>query len=242
MKKQSIIEYLPWDSDFFKKKIARLSRTSITKRHMKEAIAAAKKGNIECLYATLEADDQRHIELAEQNGLALVGTRVTYAFSGKLPTAKSSDVSIREGTDADREDLLRLAAILSRESRFARDPHFGATVAKRLYRTWIEKLLFDSSPRTSVLVATVKGKFAGFIASSVHDGMAHIELIIVDGAFRGKGIGKLLIAQSTALYRKQGFTQMRVSTQGSNIAAQSLYQSCGFRIARMALDYHKWFV
>lgn len=235
------IEFLPWDSDFFKRNIARLRLSLVNEQQMRSALTACKKADIECLYATL-GSAQCNISLAEEHGFSLVGTRVTYEREA-APERKSntSAVKIRLAVEKDTRQLVSLSRALSRESRFARDPRFGPAAAQRLYRAWTEKLLLDTSPTTQVLVATVSEKCAGFVAACVKNGIVHIELVIVDKKFRGKGVGSALMASCMAQYQKRGFKKFHVVTQGSNIAAQRLYQSCGFKLTAMVLDYHKWF-
>jgi dTDP-4-amino-4,6-dideoxy-D-galactose acyltransferase len=236
------IEYLSWDSDFFGHAIARLTAPVLNKQVVRRAFVECKKLGIECLYARPDGNDQKSIEVAERNGFALVGTRVTYEREAARDRAKGEGITVRTASVADRELLAKLTDDLSKESRFFRDERFGAVAAKRLYRAWVDKLLLNTSPSARVQVAMHDGACVGFIAANAKGGVVHIELVIVARSARGKGVGKALVDTCMRSYGKEGFTKFRVVTQGSNIPAQRLYQACGFRVTGMSLDYHKWFV
>ncbi len=238
----SVIESLSWDSDFFKHQIARLRLSTLTDQQMRAALAECKQRDIECLYATL-GNTRNNMKLAERESFTPVGTRVTYERGGSpLRKPTKSQVTIKIASKGNLTSLTSLSRSLSRESRFFRDPRFGPLAAQRLYRAWTEKVVRGASPTTKVLVASVGGRCAGFVAARAKEKIVHIELVIVDKKFRGKHIGSALMEACINAYQKKGFRKFRVVTQGSNTAAQRLYQSCGFKLTAKALDYHKWFV
>jgi ribosomal protein S18 acetylase RimI-like enzyme len=49
-----------------------------------------------------------------------------------------------------------------------------------------------------------------------------------------------LTEAALAWFCAQGLQRAQVVTQGRNIAAQRLYQKCGFRTGEIALWYHRW--
>jgi len=53
--------------------------------------------------------------------------------------------------------------------------------------------------------------------------------------------GKSLLLVALDWFASQGAKEVRVVTQGKNIAAQRLYQRCGFVIRDLQLWYHKWY-
>ena len=72
------------------------------------------------------------------------------------------------------------------------------------------------------------------------NGQGQIGLIGVGERARGKGVGKSLIYGSMDWLLAQNVEIERVATQGRNIAAQRLYQSCGFLTHSVQLWHHRW--
>jgi GNAT superfamily N-acetyltransferase len=65
-------------------------------------------------------------------------------------------------------------------------------------------------------------------------------LMAVAEKAHGQGFGHDLVKASLWWFANQGATRVRVATQGRNIAAQRLYQACGFRTCAVHLWYHWW--
>ena len=57
---------------------------------------------------------------------------------------------------------------------------------------------------------------------------AWIEDVVVDSAFRGKGLGKHLVNNIIDVVNKQGNTTLMLTSRPSRIEANHLYQSLGF--------------
>jgi ribosomal protein S18 acetylase RimI-like enzyme len=65
-----------------------------------------------------------------------------------------------------------------------------------------------------------------------------IELIAVDPAFHGRGLGKALVAEAIRHY--QGKTsEIQVGTQAKNLRAIGLYTRMGFSVVRSELSFHR---
>jgi dTDP-4-amino-4,6-dideoxy-D-galactose acyltransferase len=241
---RGIIKRLAWDSGFFNMEVARMNGSMLTRRGAQSALGACKKMSIECLYAVLDAT-QSNIEIAHSNGFLLMGTRVTYELNvharAYLQKERDQRAECREASESDERALLALSGALSRESRFYLDKRFGPASAQRLYEAWVKKLLMDTRPSTKVFVVTVRGEVAGYIGASAKGTVVHIELVVTAPQFRRRALGRFLMSKCLGAYQKDGYNRFRVVTQGSNIPAQRLYQSCGFRVIAAHLDYHKWF-
>ncbi|KKW24548.1 MAG: hypothetical protein UY67_C0006G0003 [Candidatus Kaiserbacteria bacterium GW2011_GWA2_52_12] len=239
-KKAPLVQVLEWDTEFFGEKMARLSPPIVDIASMKRALNLCKKEGVACLFWRANGSHHENLTIAHHYGFTTNGTRVLYELEAGAENYEATG-QVREMTEDDLRTLLRYAALLSNESRFHRDPRFGPKVARKTYRQWLKNMLKDAAPNTKIFVVTVGNEQAGFIACSVQDTAAHIELIYVDKKFRGRSLGKVLLAHALRYYKKSGFPRSWVVTQGSNIPAQRLYQSLGFRIKKMEIDYHKWF-
>ena len=59
-------------------------------------------------------------------------------------------------------------------------------------------------------------------------GKAWIEDVVVDQAFRGQGLSKLLVAHAIEFTRSQGIPSLMLTSNPKRIAANKLYQTMGF--------------
>lgn len=93
------------------------------------------------------------------------------------------------------------------------------------------------APDAVVLVAESDGKVIGYAYGSVegYDYMALrgpagvLQDIIVDPAYRGRGIGRLLLNSILEQLKSRGVPRVVLSTAEGNAAAQWLFASAGFR-------------
>lgn len=135
--------------------------------------------------------------------------------------------------------LEEIAAASHRGGRFERDPGFGVERAVELYRTWIRKSVMGGNEH--VIVAEADGKAAGYSVCKMSANDNVIWLVAVDERARGKGIGTDLVHAALDFFAAQGKPVVRVVTQAENVAAQRLYQRCGFVTRSCTFTYHKWF-
>lgn len=100
------------------------------------------------------------------------------------------------------------------------------------------------STRATVLVASVDGAIAGSATLEVESRMdpgslhplapdeAHLRMLGVDPAYRGRGVARSLVLACIAMARARGKRRLTLDTGVVMVAAQRLYQSMGFtRIA-----------
>ena len=57
---------------------------------------------------------------------------------------------------------------------------------------------------------------------------AYIEELTVEPSFRGKGVGRFLLAGAIEWARQQNFPGVTLETQDNNVPACMLYEKCGF--------------
>ena len=230
---------LPWDSEFFGAKIARLAPGRLTTDSLAAALRWCESEHIECLYFLAESDHPETVRLAEAVRFQLVDIRVRLAREATPATPRVAGTSVRLFLERDAEALRAIARAGHRDSRFFADPRFGAGRAERLFETWIERSYRD--PACAVFVAEVESAASGYCACHVERGEGVIGLLAVAPSARGRGVGQDLVASAIAHFRKQGIGRIAVVTQGRNIQGQRLYQKCGFRTDSLMLWYHKWF-
>ena len=88
--------------------------------------------------------------------------------------------------------------------------------------------------RSLMLIARAKGREAenrqvvGYIAARAAAGELHINNVAVRESFRRNGIGGLLLSRAVEEGKRLGASSAFLEVRSGNLAAQSLYQKCGF--------------
>jgi ribosomal protein S18 acetylase RimI-like enzyme len=216
-----------WDSTFFG---VRVVEAHLRGDELQQAVAEAAGSGAECLYLFVDAGDLSTMETAVRHGAQLVDLRVELA--GRIRTeAGNGAPPARRATEADREALLPQARELAIESRFARDTRIPDQRVREMYEIWLDRCLDEG------VVAVPASEGAGFVGARRDGDVARIELVYVDAASRGQGLGRALIREAvTAL----AASDVSVVTQTGNVAAQRLYQSLGLRSHGTTAVLHLW--
>jgi GNAT superfamily N-acetyltransferase len=80
------------------------------------------------------------------------------------------------------------------------------------------------------LVAEVDGRVVGSVAvSPAEDGNGHLSKFFVDRAYRGRGLGRLLLAQAVEEARRRGYRRIELATRTAFREAVHLYEATGWR-------------
>lgn len=235
----NICELLEWDAQFFGSRIARLGRERLDAQSLKEAMDWCHQHKVECLYFLCAPDDNLSVELAEANGFHLADIRIELNWKPEQ-TSTHSPANIRQANESDLVELQRIAAQAFTNTRFSFDNHFAVNQVVGLYKTWVAGSCHSDTH--TVFVAESGKAIAGFITCQFDDlQTGRIGLLALAADAQGKGYGQSLIQTAEQHFFLSGANEVRVVTQGRNIAAQRLYQSSGFRTRAVALWYHKWF-
>lgn len=240
-------ELLPWDTEFFNCRIARVCGDTLSQAHAVQMDEWCRSNGIRGLYFLARADDPATIQTAAQHGLELVDIRVTFEnlmmnSCGPIRSAPPAGTCLRPVQPSDLPGLQALARTGHGDTRFFSDSHFPRQRAEELYSTWIT--LETKGRASNVLVAvSAANQPLGYISchQNVPRREGQIGLVGVSQEFRGKGIGKSLVLAALDWYRNQEVKRVTVVTQGRNHAAQRLYQQCGFISLDLQLWYHKWY-
>lgn len=238
MTDQALCRFLEWDSDFFGVRVARAQVSRLAPDTASALLDWCRANAIDLLYFLADSDDPPTIRLAEDHGFRLVDLRVTLDRTLQVP-AHAPQYAVRTAQPGDLPALRAMARAGFRQSRFYADPHIPAGRAGALYEIWVEKRL--NEPTSRVLVVDTDGEAAGFITCLFDGADGAIDLFSVGEAARGRGIGQALVQGALAWFGEQGAQRASVVTQGRNIAAQRLYQRCGFVTRAVQLWYHRWF-
>jgi ribosomal protein S18 acetylase RimI-like enzyme len=79
-----------------------------------------------------------------------------------------------------------------------------------------------------VFVAEEEGQVVGFITTRIAGDTGRIANFGIESAYRGRGLGKKLLAHALDFFRKEGLALARIETMEQNEIGQNLYPKMGF--------------
>jgi ribosomal protein S18 acetylase RimI-like enzyme len=152
---------------------------------------------------------------------------------------------IREfNPDTDKQAVIGLMAELQdNEKTFDDRIPSGLEMAEKYY-DWTMQRCTENSGK--IFIAELGGEVAGFIC--VLDRMKYtdpdeypheyslVDEFIVHQPFRGKGLGKALMARAEAYTKECGVTRLQLEVTASNVKARRFYTSWGFETMWLDLE------
>ena len=108
--------------------------------------------------------------------------------------------------------------------------------------TWKEDdFLYElhENPFSKLFVWEEDDKIIGYMCIWIIFEQAQLTNIAVDKAYQGKGYGRKLLLEGIAIAQDAGCEVMTLEVRPSNIAAKSLYASCGFEKVTVKKDYYQ---
>jgi dTDP-4-amino-4,6-dideoxy-D-galactose acyltransferase len=240
-------ELLPWDTEFFRCRIGRVCGETLRPEQAVQIDDWSRRNRIQGLYFLARADDPTTLLTAGQHGFGLVDIRLTFEHEvapARCPARSDppAGVGIRPAAAGDLADLQAIARTAHTATRFFSDPQFPRRRVEDLYSTWIE-LEVQGRAQTVLVAASAANQPWGYVSCHL-DALRQkgsIGLVGVRAEVRGKGIGKHLVLAAMDWFRTHPTREVTVVTQGANLAAQRLYQQCGFLSRDLQLWYHKWY-
>jgi dTDP-4-amino-4,6-dideoxy-D-galactose acyltransferase len=234
---------LPWDTEFFGFPVARITASSLKREAVPSILDWARGRRVQCLYFLANPDTAETGEAAAEAGFRFADLRLELSL--KEPLARPVECAKVECRKAKPVDVPRLAEIARdahTDSRFFFDRQFGSDAARALFAKWIE---LDCAGRASAVWVADDGKgvplgYASCTFDKNHR-QGHIGLFGVHAEYGGRGIGRALLKAALSWISTEGVGEVRVVTQGRNVAAQRLYQAFGFRTWDSGVWYHRWF-
>ena len=240
MKEIPGLEYLSWDSQFFKKKIGRVTVPLI--RQLSEIREEAADSGYDCLFLETGFSDRETVESSLTGGGRLTDIKTTLGaeIGPGTPAPAAGSVTVR-GDETMRSQAESIAAdVLAPLSRYAVDPGFGPEESRRLYRCWAGNAGRGDFSRAVFYSASGDNNLEGFITLREKNNGLFIDLFAVAPPFRGRNIGSRLIGAAKNWCLDHGFNRLRVTTQGYNVAALRAYEKNGFRTEQVSLFFHLW--
>ncbi|WP_216689928.1 GNAT family N-acetyltransferase [Hymenobacter siberiensis] len=236
----SVLELLPWDTEFLGYKVGRLQPTDSTLVTVNELIGEARLQGFHLLYWAADPTDVTAAHTALAIGAYLADQKVTYAMPVKAGVTQQLGQGIEVAVELSAQ-LVSLALQSGHHSRYQNDARFAPDVFLRLYTRWIENSVNGKLAR-EVLVyrADRSGEELGMITLNVKNTRADIGLLAVDERTRGQEIGTRLIDAAHQRSHAWGVEVLQVVTQVTNSGACRFYERCGFRTDSIVHIYHIW--
>ena len=233
---------LSWDSEFFGFPVAAIQRRRLSPPLAAEVIAWCCRHRVRCAYFWCDGDDPQTLRTAAAHDFDLVDVRITLEkqLSGHAAMLVGSAAAQSSLRPAKPEDLPALAAIARssyRDSRFHFDGRFPREKCDMLYARWIEDCCRQQPD--GVIVAEAGGQPVGYVTCDAAAG--RIGLLGVEASARCAGLGQRLVEAALRWFAERGTAQVVAATPVRNLAAQRLYQECGFLTTSVELIYHRWF-
>lgn len=232
------LSFVKWDSDFFNKKIGRITLNSnISDDLLAKQFDIAIKEGYSMVYLFTETDFTLSPDILTKYNGDLVDTKVVYKKSVTNEVLKPDIKLYSCLRDGISNNILDLALLSGKYSRFKIDENFSDEDFKRLYHEWVRKSI-SGEIADEVYQFNVDGITVGFVTVSISNNTGVIGLIAVDKNFQGKNIGGKLLARVNSYLSKRDIHTVNVSTQKQNIEACSFYVKNNFKIFNEQNIYH----
>lgn len=239
---------LGWDSDMLQLSTGAISDVwaegDYTTRHkrimsvLNGCISHAEREAVRFLSLRLPESTETLAALhaAESVGFRVIETYVTLARSTN--DVPAGDSRIRLSRPEDMEATADLAYRAFEYSRYISDPHIDEHRARFSRAEWVRNGFKGRSE--AIYIAENNGAIAGFLLLKSRDNgkVGVIDLIAVDPAHAGVGLGSALVAESIRHYAEKTDT-VEVGSQGKNIAAINLYSRRGFSLTKTEITLHR---
>ncbi len=231
-------EKLNWDSEFFQFNVCRLMSAIQEPAQLEEIDSLMTKNDYKLAYYS--SLDPFNLKLLENEALdvKLVDKKTTYAK--RINPQLEMDPAITLYPDrVPEQKLLDLAIQSGIYSRYHVDKNIPSEKFEEMYCVWMVKSTQKMMAK-HVLVQRNNDDIVGFVTLAEKGERANIGLIAVDPLHRQQGIGKTLLTTAESWFATAGYASINVITQGDNIPACKLYESCGYSVESVEYFYHIW--
>jgi dTDP-4-amino-4,6-dideoxy-D-galactose acyltransferase len=242
------LQLLPWDSQHFGLRVARIVRADLDDRALSETLHLARRQDVRLVYWMTDRTRVVPETILRDHQGALVDRKVTFrADRGALAAGTGADVlpsawHIEEYPEGRASaDLVDLGIAAGVRSRFTIDPRMPAGVAAAMFAVWMQKSTRrELADVVFVATSPTSDRAAGVITVSERGGNATIGLMAVAAEVRGQGIGTWLLRAAHRWMVRRGAASATVVTQEANHGACRLYERGGYRVYQVENCFHFW--
>lgn len=252
----SILRYLSWDSDIFKRDMWEISFL-VSKPHynldadikiklLKAVAGYVKNGDRPHISCRVDSFDRSSISALESAGFRLMDTLLTYVFASdaKIPYLKNM-FKTRNCRTSDLPHLKDIAKTSFRTNRFHLDAGIDREKADMMYVRWVENYYkIAKEGKASVIVAEGKNGIAGFLGYKLNSLFEKTSarkvigrgLLAVRPEAKGAAISLINVAIKDTVSK---YDYAELDAVLTNREVIRIYERFGFKIKRRALTFHR---
>jgi ribosomal protein S18 acetylase RimI-like enzyme len=231
------------DSQRFGVRIARACLTAGGLPRVLEFCAAEK---IDLLIARCSTRDLGTVQEMEAAGFQIMDTLVYYQLdvaNGPIPSYNSC-ARIRSFTAEDTAQIEKIAAaaFAGYSGHYHADTRLDRSKCDEGYVSWAVRSCTSKQVADEVLVAELDGRVIGFATlrwNCTTEG--EILLFGIAPEAQRRGIGRSLLQTAAERSCRRAVRKLIISTQLTNISAQTMWCRAGFEPCHSYYTFHKWF-
>lgn len=229
-----IVNRLDWDSEFFGLRIGHAVISS--KEDASELAGQSRllKRDFDLVYVF----GSHGLDFSAVNA-KLVDKKVVYIQSGNPCSEMDNNVVMWDSNRGVTEDLLHLALVSGKYSRFRLDDGFPKGSFERLYFRWIEQSV-KFTMASEVFCYMIGSVPRGLITLNNKNGNGTIGLVAIHEDFQHRGIGSTMMRHVIQYSIENRINKLTVATQLDNIPACQLYEKSGFLVKSITDVWHWW--
>ena len=244
----SLLTPVLWDSDHFGYPVGFITGPDVGENELQEQLDYARHGGVRLVYWATWSGRPVSASVLRTHGGLLVDRKATFRMDLDRDQGVAVDpASLQLGIQKQPRGpapgwLLRLGVAAGQFSRFQVDRNIPRERFEALYETWVDRSA-QGDLADAVLVACQhppSSEGCGMVTIALREGIGKISLIAVAESWRGRGVGRFLVAAAHRWMAAQGARQAVVVTQLANQPACRLYQSCGYSLDVVQDFYHFW--
>lgn len=236
---QQTLSKLEWDSEFFNFNVGRLQGLITKEQDIRNIEFLIEKKNITLSYYSTPNELPPYVYKSKIFEIVLVDKKTTFKKNINSNLRIHESITSIANNTSFMDKLIDLSIQSGIYSRFNIDKKIGKEKFQQLYTLWMVNSI-NLKIAKDVLVYTEMKDLAGFVTLGEKNNQADIGIISVDSTFRKKGIGKILMTSAEKKFSNLGYDSIQVVTQGDNIPACKLYESCGYQVDSLEFFYHIW--
>jgi len=234
------IEFLAWDSDFFKIRVGLLRLENEYNEANLNRFLSEVKTAYDLVYIILDTNSLLPAALVKYHLIQLVDEKTTFSQSKAQFHFQERDKAIKSyKASYPTDQMFSLAILAGKYSRFSQDEKIPREKFEELYRLWMINSL-NKAFANDVFVFEEGGAVLGLVTWKIVDEVGQIGLIAVDENNAGRQIGQRLVNAVLIEASLKDCKDLRVVTQGTNTVARNFYLKCGFEKKHSQLIYHFW--
>ena len=236
------IEYLPWDSSFFNKKVGKLVTNidRLNPQFMKNIESALVDYEYDLIYFFTKLIDIPRIPNLNLD-IIYTDTHVRLGRAVKGIIGKKTYFLIDKKADFIESlgDLYKISDQVSKYSRFNKDPKISKEKIRIMYKKMVDNCLNGNYGDGILLELDKNGKVLGILSFSKTSNDTISELLIgVDKDFKGKGIGKKLINSFLNYAKDVDANSISTTVSASNLDSFNFHIKNRYTVKNIYNIYH----